>query len=304
MQSANPPRLGLLLLAGLSFAWGINWPVMKIALQEIPPWTFRSWSCLAAGLSLLALARASGGALRPAAGEWGRIATASIFNVSLWHVLIAYGTMMMASGHASVLAFTMPLWAALLGMLVFGDRPSLRVVAALALGIGGIVVLLSRDLAAVGDSPLGAGLVLAGALGWAFGTLYQKRQQWNVGTLALAGWQLLIGSIPIFVVLPFVEGVRFPEASLLAWACMAYLTFVALVFAYFAWFKIVSLFPANVAAIGTLLTPVIGVASGAVILGEPFGWREIVALILVGSALTLVLIIPAMQLRAASAPAD
>jgi drug/metabolite transporter (DMT)-like permease len=79
---------------------------------------------------------------------------------------------------------------------------------------------------------------------------------------------------------------------------------VALVFAYFAWFKIVTLFPASVAGIGTLLTPVVGMLSGAVVLGEPFGLREIAAVLLIGSALVLVLIIPALKPRGAAAPAD
>jgi drug/metabolite transporter (DMT)-like permease len=67
---------------------------------------------------------------------------------------------------------------------------------------------------------------------------------------------------------------------------------VALVFAYFAWFKIVHLFPANVAAVGTLLTPMVALVSSAIALGEPLGMRELLSMTLVGSALALVLIFP------------
>ncbi len=303
-QERSPPRLGLILLVGLSFAWGINWPFMKIVLSEVPLWTFRAWSCFIAGLLLLGLARLTGTRLRPAAGEWRPIAVAALFNVTCWHVLVAVGVMQMASGHAAVLAFTMPLWAALIGVTFLGERLTRRVVAALALGVGGIAVLLSRDLAAVGASPVGALAVLGAAVGWATGTLYQKRQRWTVGTLAVAGWQLTAGSIPMFVILPFADGIHVPQASAAAWAAAAYTTVIALVFAYFAWFKIVTLFPASVAAIGTLLTPVIGMTSGAVVLGEPFGWREAVALVLIGSALALVLIIPALRPRAVPASAE
>lgn len=303
-QSPALPRLGLILLVGLSFAWGINWPFMKIVLREVPLWTFRAWSCLAAGLMLLALARMTGGRLMPAQGEWRNIVIAALFNVTIWHVFIAAGVIRMASGHAAVLAFTMPLWAAMIGVAFLGERLTKRVAAALALGIGGIVVLLSRDLAAVGASPLGAICVLVAAFGWAIGTLFQKRKRWTVGTLALAGWQLTLGTVPMFAILPFVEGFHIPQASAAAWAAAAYTTVVALVFAYFAWFKIVTLFPASIAGIGTLLTPVIGMASGAVVLGEPFGWREMLAVALIGSALALVLIIPALKSRVAPASAE
>ena len=298
------PKLGLLLLVGLSVAWGINWPFMKIVLQEVPLWTFRAWSCIAAGLMLLALARLAGVKVMPLRHEWPSIAIAAIFNVLLWHVFIAVGVMKMASGHASVLAFTMPVWSAIISVVFLGERMSARVAAALALGIGGIIVLLSRDFSVVGDSPIGAAFVLGAAAGWAIGTLYQKRQKWTVGSLAVAGWQLTLGALPMFLVLPFVEGVLAPSASLAAWAAATYTTVVALVFAYFAWFKIVTLFPASLAGIGTLLTPVIGMLAGAVVLGEPFGLREIAAMLLIGSSLVLVLIIPALRPRPAAAVAE
>jgi len=291
-----------LLLVGLAIAWGANWPVMKIALAEFKPWTFRGFTCLAAGLMLLALARVSRVSFWPAAGEWRCITIASFFNVTAWHMLVAFGILLLASGKASVLGFTMPLWAALIGVVFLGEHMSGRRAVALALGLAGILVLVSRDLGALGDAPLGVVFMLAAALGWAIGTLYQKRQRWTISMLALAGWQLLIGSLPIIVAIPVVEGWHMPQASLTAWLCTLYLVIVALVFAYFAWFKIVSLFPANVAAIGTLLTPAVGVLSGVLVLGEPFTWRELLALMLVGAALALVLIVPAPAAR--PAPAD
>lgn len=292
------PKLGLLLLVGLSIAWGINWPFMKIVLWEIPLWTFRAWSCMAAGLMLLVLARLAGVKVMPESHEWPSIAFAALLNVLLWHVFIAVGVMQMASGHAAVLAFTMPLWSAIISVTFLGERMTGRVALALALGIGGIVVLLSRDLSAVGESPLGAAFVLGASVGWAIGTLYQKRQNWTVGPLAVAGWQLALGALPMFAVLPFVEGIHFPSASAAAWASAAYTTVVALVFAYYAWFKIVTLFPASIAGIGTLMTPVIGMLSGTLVLSEPFGLREIAAVILIGAALVLVLILPALRPRA------
>ncbi len=298
---ASPPKLGLVLLALLAVAWGLNWPFMKIALAEIPPWTFRSWTCVAAGLLLLALAGVTGGRWRLAAGEWRQAFVASLFNVTFWHMLVAYGLIILESGKGSVLGFTMPLWAALLGVVFLKERLTGRRLLALVLGISGILILVSRDLATLGARPLGVAFLLAAAFGWAIGTIYQKRVAWTVSTLAVAGWQLLLGAIPILLVLPFVEGIVFPEASAIAWLCTLYLVLVALVFAYFAWFKIVRLFPTNVAAIGSLLTPVVGMVSGAVILGEPFGVKEVAALALVGSALALVLMVPAPAPRAVTA---
>lgn len=286
------PLLAPALIAGLALGWGMNWPAMKVALAEIPLWHFRVGTCLVAGATLLALARALGNAIAPPPEEWRGLALSALFNVTVWHVFVAYGLLIIGSGHASVLAFTMPLWAVLLERLVFGTRIGRRNALALALGVAGVLVLLGRGYAEVAQAPLGAALVLVAAIGWAIGTLIQKRRRTSLSSVAMAGWQILIGSLPMIAIMPLVEGVQWPQASAVAWIATAYTTFFALVFSYFAWFTIVRLMPVNVASISSLLVPIVGVGAGSILLDEPFGWREVLALLLIGTALALVLVIP------------
>jgi drug/metabolite transporter (DMT)-like permease len=269
--------------------------MMKIALSEFPIWTFRAWSCLAAGLCLLALARLSGGRLVPGEGEWRGLTLAALCNVTAWHMLIGYGVPLVASGHAAVLAYTMPLWVVVLGAAFFRQRLELPSIAGLVFGLAGIFTLLAPDLASFGEAPLGAGFILLGALAWALGTLIQKNLRSALPTLAFTGWQLVIGSLPILAVMPFVEGFIVPQVSTAAWLAGVYITLVALVLCYYLWFKIVSLLPASQASISMLLVPALGVANGALFLGEPFGWREILALGFILAALALVLVLPAAR---------
>lgn len=286
------PLLAPALIAGLALGWGMNWPAMKVALNEIPLWHFRVGTCLVAGTSLLALARLMGNTIAPPQDEWRGLALSALFNVTVWHVFAAYGLMIVGSGHASVLAFTMPLWAVLIERLVFGVRISQRSAFALTLGVAGVLILVARGYAQVSEAPLGVAFMLTAAIGWAIGTLIQKRRQSSLAPLAMAGWQILIGSLPMIAIMPLVEGVHWPQASAVAWIATAYTTFVALVFSYFAWFSIVRLMPINVASISSLLVPVVGVCAGSILLDEPFGWREALALLLIGTALALVLVIP------------
>ena len=286
------PLLAPALIAGLALGWCLNWPAMKLALAEIPLWHFRVGTCLVAGSALLALTRWMGDTVAPPPDEWRGLALASLFNVTVWHVFVAYGLLYVPSGHASVLAFTMPLWAVLIDRLWFGERISRRSALALVLGVAGVFVLLGRGFAEVSQAPLGAALVLVAAIGWAIGTLIQKKRRTSLMPVATAGWQILIGSLPMIAIMPLVEGVHWPQASAAAWIATAYTTFVALVFSYFAWFSIVRLMPVNVASISSLLVPVVGVSTGAILLDEPFGWREALALLLIGTALALVLVIP------------
>jgi drug/metabolite transporter (DMT)-like permease len=271
---------------------------MKIALAEIPPWTFRGWSCLIAGLTLLVVARLRSGPLGspPRAERWG-LALSALCNVTLWNVLVAYGVAMVASGHAALLAYTMPLWVALLARLFLGEPITRRTGAALALGLGGIFALLETDLAALGGAPMGALLCLAAAIAWATGTLVQKHHGSSLPTITSTGYQLVLGSLPMLALMPAIEGLDVPRASGGAWLAAAFGTFVSLAFCYFAWLEIVRLVPAQTAAISVLLVPMVGVASGALLLDEPLGARELWAIGCIGSALALTLLAPAQSRR-------
>ena len=108
----------------------------------------------------------------------------------------------------------------------------------------------------------------------------------------MTGWQVLIGSLPMLFIAPLVEGLALPHASAGAWAAFAYTTFISLVFGYFAWFKIIRIMPVHVASLSTLMVPGIGIASGALMLGEPIGLGEVAGSALIAGALSLVLFAP------------
>ncbi len=287
------PALGFVSLGVVTLGWGTNWPVMKAVMSEIPPITFRAGSCVVAGLTLLIIARIAGSRLWPSPAEWRPLLAISFCNVTIWQVLIGYAVVVMGAGHAALIAFTMPLWVALLGFAFYGERLTAPRQAALALGIGGILVLLSRNLTSISDSPWGILLTLGAAIGWAIGTLVIKNRRWTLPTLSLSAWQLLLGSVPIVLLVAPVDGLTLPAASQQAWLLALYVTFVALVFCQTAWFKTVSLFPATIAGLGTLMTPIVGVLTSAWWLGEPLGWREGLAIVMIVGALALVVLMPA-----------
>jgi len=296
--AASPyPLRGYALLIGVAFGWGFNWPMMKIIVSEVSVWEFRAFSGAAAALLLLGLAvavsRASGEAWKVPREQWLRLGLAALFNITSWFILIGFGVSMMGSGHAIVMAFTMPLFAAVLGVIFLGEAMTRRRLAALALGAAGIAVLMSHDFSVIGAEPLGFALTLCGAALWAVGVLIQKHTPWKIGLLALTGWQILLGTLPIAAVYLVLGEFAYDRASAEAWWATAYLILIALVISYFAWFNVVQIFPAGVAAIGTLMTPIVGVVSGIVVLGEAFGLRDLVALVLIVGAVALVLLVPA-----------
>ena len=148
----------------------------------------------------------------------------------------------------------------------------------------------------VGIAPLGALFMLLAALSWAVGTIVIKRFDWTVPTTTLVGWQLLAGALPVTSGALLLEAPpAFGELSAEVLAALVYVFLFPMVFCQWAFFRTVRLFPAGIAAIGTLAIPVVGVFSSALILGEAAGLPEFAALLLICAALFGVLVVPALR---------
>lgn len=284
-------RLGWLLLAAVSLFWGTNWVALKVSLAEIPVWQYRAVTSEASGVILLILALLGGHSIRVPARVWGPLILGALFNTTLWQILIAYGVKMIAASEAAVLAYTMPIWSTLLAALFLGERITPRILASLALAMAGIFILLSPGLATMGQSPLGVTFTVGAAVCWALGTFVQKRVAWPLAVVVVAGWQLVIGGAP-FILVAASEPFRMLDASPTALWAAVYTVALPLLFCQYAWLKVISIFPATIASLGTVMVPIVGVLSGALILGEPIGWREITALLAVLASLLLLLPTP------------
>ena len=151
-SAANPkpatPRRALYLLLALTLVWGTNWPLFSYAVSEISVWTFRTIAMTGSGLLLLGIARSRGDSLRIPRRYWKTVALATFFYLVLWNITSTYASVLIPSGQAAVLGFTMPLWSALIAWMVLGERLSPRLLLAMALGVLGVGVLMLPSFAA------------------------------------------------------------------------------------------------------------------------------------------------------------
>ncbi|MEZ5900112.1 MAG: DMT family transporter [Hyphomicrobiaceae bacterium] len=292
------PKTGFLLLAGVTLFWGANWPGMKIAVAEIPVWWFRATCVWAGAIGLLTVAKLSGNTLLVRRSEIPKLLLVSFFAMLGWQVCSAYGVSLMPAGRASIIAFTMPVWAAFFGAIFLDEPITGAKIVGLLLGVAGLGVLIGEDLIVFGTAPVGAMFMLAAALAWAIGTVLFKKYKWTTPISTLVGWQLAAAAVPITIVAMLFEPTpHVTELSTKAIVAMLYLFALPMVFCQWAYFKLVSIFPASIAAMGTLAVPIVGVYSSALILGEPVGWRELVSLVLICSALASVLIYPSLRAK-------
>ncbi|MFQ5972298.1 MAG: DMT family transporter [Alphaproteobacteria bacterium] len=284
------PPLALVHLIGLTLGWGLTWPIMKIGLNEIPPLAFRAIVTPLGALALVAVTLATRERLGVPRGRWGALALASSFNMIGWFVFMAFGLAILRSGEAAIMAYTMPVWAAILSYFVLGERLTHRLLAGLVLGLAGIGILTLDGFGSFRAAPLGVAFMLLAALSWASGTVVQKRVDWRMPVIAVTAWQLAIATPPMILAGVLLDDPDLTTVSVAAWFAVTYTVVVATAYCFYAWFKILSLVPAMVSAISVLAIPVVGVAGGGIVLGEAVGWRELVALVLVCGALSLVLL--------------
>ena len=198
-DSRIPPR-ALVMLVALTLVWGANWPLFPLAVREVSVWTFRAVAMTGAGAVLLLIARLRGEALAIPRGQRLAVLAASLVYLCFWHIASTYAAVLIPSGQAAVLGFTMPLWLALLSWMVLGTALGVPMLLALLLGGTGVALLMVPGLQAYADAPLGFALGLASAAGWAVGTLILKRAGVQMPLMALTGWQLLLGAVPVIVV--------------------------------------------------------------------------------------------------------
>ncbi len=280
------------LLAVLTLGWGLNWPMMKMTLAELPVWTFRGLCVASGAIGLFIIARVSGQAIRVPRDQWGRLIVVSICNVTLWNVLIGYGLRMLPAGRSAILAYSMPVWAVLLSVFILDEKLTRRRVLGLLLGMAGMAVLLGGEFSLMRTSPLGAMLVLGAAIAWALGTVLMRRFPVTLGTIALTAWQLLLGGLPIMIGALMIDWADWRPIGTAATVGLVYnMTFV-FIFCYWAWFRIATAATPGVSSLSTLMIPIVGVFSGIWLLGESPQWQEYAALVLVIASLATVLISP------------
>lgn len=284
------PRKGFFLLGSLWLLWGLSWPMMKIAVGEIRPWTFRSICLIFGALGIVGLIKLNRNSLNIPKNEIGPLIILALFNITGWHLFSAYGLIHMKAGRAAIIAYTMPVWASILATILLHEKFTYTRILGLFLGLISLTILISPNLKVMSSDPLGALFMIGAAISWAVGTVLIKYFRFSIPTITLTGWQSIIGAIPVIIGTFILE--PFPYLSNISWhALMAtvYLIIIGNIYCYWAWIKVVQLFPAGIAATGSLAIPVIGVFSSGIILQESIGIQEVFALIIMIIALNLVL---------------
>lgn len=290
---AQAATRALPLLLGITLGWGINWPITKLVLAEVPPLTLRGIGLLCGGLGILGIARVQGHSLSVATERLPQVLWLALFNSIGFHVLAAYGLSYLPPGRAALLAYSMPLWCLPLSVFVLGETVTSRRVLALTLGLIGVGFLLAGSFTGMASAPLGTLLMLLSAWSWATGIVLLRRWQVPVQTSVLTGWLLVIGATPVLLLAAVIDGIpqRWPSGT--AISGLLYNVVVAFMLCNWAWNRLVLLVPVATSSLSSLFTPIVSIAAGAVVFRQRPGWGEFIATTLILCALVMMLQNPA-----------
>ena len=277
-------------LLALTLMWGVNWPMMKLSLQEMSPLYFRASTMLLGAGWLFFYVRRAGARMWPAGREWAAIALLALPNVLGWHTLSIFGVQELASGRAAILGFTMPIFTVLLGAAFFGERITPRVRVAVICASIAIALLLWHELARISGRPAGIAWMLGAAVCWALGTLMYRRAQFTLSPLVVTVWMLLLGSVAVWALALSLEPVPdITRFSMPMWVSLAYGVVINYGFAQLIWFGMARTLPPATSAMSIMAIPLVGTLSATLIVGEVPHWRDWLAMGFVMMAIASVL---------------
>ena len=292
---AHPMAHAVLPILLLTVVWGCNWPVLKVGVSEVAPLTFRAVTLPVAALGMFLVTLVSGESVRIPRAWWGKVATLAFLNIAGWNGFVLFGVQQLPAGRSAIIAYTMPIWATLIAMVVLHEPLNRRKLVGLALGMLGMAVLLGDDIRHIRSTPTGAILILCAAILWACGTVLLRKWKPPIAQNTLSGWMMLLGWLPLVILAPFFE--THPASYLLhlsatTWFAILYNIFLAGTLAHWAFYRLARALPVAVSSMSSLPVPIVGVLSGMLLLGERPGAAEWIALLLVVAAMFAVLWTP------------
>lgn len=285
------------LLIGLTIAWGINWPIMKLGVGDgYPPLSFRALSMwigipvLAIGLKVLKVPfTISPHTDAKRWGAWTEVLTLAVFNMFIWHGCIILALTMLSSGRAAILGYTMPIFSAIMGAIFFANQLPARAWAGVGAAALGVALLLSHEWGKLAGAPMGVLLALMAASTWALGTQLLRRTSLPVPTLAISFWMTVLSAIVMTALSIFFERQRWAWPNATTWASILYNAVLIFGFAHATWFYLARSLPPIASTLSVMMIPILGVFTGALWLGEKLFWQDWAAVALMVLAIASVL---------------
>ena len=265
--------------------WGTTYLAIRVALESVPVLLVAGLRWMAAGLMLCGVVLASGRRL-PARRLSGPLILLGFLMNIIGNGFVVYAQQYVPSGLTAVLIAITPFWSALIERLLpNGERFSKQALTGLTIGFAGIVVLVWPEMTRGGAGGaaflLGVVAIQIACIGWVIGTSYAKRHELGDDPFPSAALQMVFSGI-MLLALATAQGdwaaLSFTPRSL---AAIVYLSLAGSFVAYSAYIYAIQHLPLSTVSLYAYINPIIAVALGTALLGEPLSTRIALAAALV-----------------------
>jgi drug/metabolite transporter (DMT)-like permease len=280
------------LLIALSVVWGGSFLFVGIAVKELPPLTIVASRVVMGAAALLIVLRMVSVHLPRTRQAWGAFLGMSILNNVIPFTLIVWGQSHIASGLASILNATTPLFTVIVAQYFTDDEHLTgQKLAGVIVGFLGVAVMIGAAALTSWDASILAQLAILGAaLSYGFSGVFGRRfKTMGIPPLATAAGQVTVSSVlllPVALIVdrPWTLAMPSTEAIL----SLVALGLVSTAFAYLIFFRLLARAGATNVGLVTFLIPVSAILLGVLILGETLAVRHVAGMALIGAGLILI----------------
>ena len=281
-----------LILLVLAVIWGGAFFFIGVAVRHVQPLTYvwlrltigsaALWSYMVLRREPIALPRQ----------VWGSILLLAILNNALPFALFGWGQTHIASGLASILNATTPIWGVVVAhFLTRDERMTPRKIAGVLLGFAGVAAMIGPSLlSSMGSSGLAELACVAASLSYALAAVWARRfKRLGISPFSVTTGQLTAGALVMLPVSMIVDRPwthALPPAS--AWAAIAALAIFCTAFGYVLYFRLIEHAGATNALLVTLLVPPVAIVLGALFLGETLAPQDFAGLGLIALGLAAI----------------
>jgi drug/metabolite transporter (DMT)-like permease len=277
------PSLAFFYLGVMIVSWAGNWPLMKLALSEVPPLVFVLLR-LATSVALIApglvLAKQP---LLPDHGERMGLFWVGELQVAGFLICSIIGLAIVPAGRAIVLAYTMPIWAIPIGLFLWPEPFGRSQLAGAAIGFVGLILFMNPGLVDWRDGRAlsGNALLVFAAILWALGSCLYRRRSWRSPFWVQTLWQLAVSVIPVAAIALAEDAGKPVSWSPGLIAILAYNCVITTALGYFLWGKVLSMMPAATAGQVLTLTPIVGFVLSTWMFGGPLTADVVLSVVLI-----------------------
>jgi len=281
-----------LILLTLAVIWGGAFFFIGVAVKHVPPLTYVWLRLSIAAVAMWIYVKARVGSLGLPRQVWGAIVLLAILNNALPFALFGWGQTHIASGLASILNATTPIWGVVVAhFLTHDERMIPRKTVGVLLGFGGVATMIGPALLSnIGTNAVAQLACVTASLSYALAAVWARRfRRIGVAPIAVTTGQLTAGALimlPVSLIVDQPWTHPFPPIS--AWAAITALALFCTAFGYVLYFRLIDHAGATNALLVTLLVPPVAIMLGAAFLNETLAPQDFLGLALIALGLAAI----------------